>query len=79
LACWWVSMLVAIVFVVGLKADETHLNDRDVSYASAVAAAALNAKGIANHERGFLLTGDPRVIDEADHRMRGARAASPRR
>jgi methyl-accepting chemotaxis protein len=70
-----VSMLVAIVLVVGLEADETHLNDRDVSYASAVAAASLNAKGIANDERGFLLAGDPRFIDEAGHRMRGARAA----
>jgi methyl-accepting chemotaxis protein len=40
-----------------------------------VAAAALNAKGIPNHERGFLLTGDTRFIDEAGHRMRGARAA----
>jgi methyl-accepting chemotaxis protein len=70
-----VSMLVAIVLVVGLKADETHLNDRDVSYTSAVAAASLNAKGIANDERGFLLAGDPRFIGEAGHRMRGARAA----
>jgi methyl-accepting chemotaxis protein len=70
-----VSMLVAIVLVVGLKRDEAHLNDRDVPYASAVATAALNAKGIANDQRGFLLTGDPKFIDEADRRTSDARAA----
>jgi methyl-accepting chemotaxis protein len=70
-----VCMLVAIVLVVGLKAGEARLNGRDVSYASAVAAAALSAKGIANDERGFLLTGDPKFIGEAGYRMSGARAA----
>ena len=68
-------MLVAIVLVAGLQAGETHLNGRDVSYTTAVAAAALSAKGIANDERGFLLTGDRGFIGEAGHRMRGARAA----
>lgn len=70
-----VCMLVAIVLVMGLQVGEARLNDRDVSYASAVAAAALGAKGIANDERGFLLTGDPGFIAEAGHRTRGARAA----
>jgi hypothetical protein len=70
-----VCMLVAIVLVVGLKAGEPRLNGRDVSYASAVAAAALGAKGIANDERGFLLTGDWGFIGEAGHRVRGAWAA----
>jgi methyl-accepting chemotaxis protein len=69
------SMLVAIFLVVSLKHNETHLNDRDVPYASAVATAALNAKGIANDQRGFLLTGDPKFIDEADRRISNARAA----
>ena len=70
-----VCMLVAIALVAGLQAGEARLNGRDVSYASAVAAAALGAKGIANDERGFLLTGDRGFIGEAGHRMRGARAA----
>jgi hypothetical protein len=74
-----VCMLVAIVLVVGLNAGETRLNGRDVSYATAVGAAALGAKGIANDERGFLRTGDPRFIGEAGHRMSGARPPSPRR
>ncbi len=72
------SMLVAIFLVVGLKHNETHLNDRDVPYASAVATAALNAKGIANDQRGFLLGGDPKFIDEADRRISAARAAFER-
>jgi methyl-accepting chemotaxis protein len=69
------SMLIAIVVVVSLKADERHLNDRDVPYASAVADAALNAKGIANDQRGYLLTGDPKFIHEADRRISDARTA----
>jgi methyl-accepting chemotaxis protein len=69
------SMLVAIFLVVGLKHNETYLDDRDVPYAGAVATAALNAKGIANDQRGFLLSGDPKFIDEADRRISAARAA----
>jgi methyl-accepting chemotaxis protein len=75
LALLVLSMLVAIAVVGGLKADERRLNGRDVPYASAVAAAALNAKGIANDQRGFLLTGDPKFIQEADRRIGDARAA----
>lgn len=44
-------------------------------YASAVAVAALNAKGIANDQRGYLLTGDAWFIHEADRRISDARAA----
>jgi methyl-accepting chemotaxis protein len=69
------AMLVAIVLVVALKADERHGDDRGVPYASAVATAALNAKDVANDQRGFLLTGDPRFIHEADRRISTARAA----
>ncbi len=69
------SMLVAIFLAVGLKHNETYLDDRDVPYAGAVATAALNAKGIANDQRGFLLSGDPKFIDEADRRISDARAA----
>jgi methyl-accepting chemotaxis protein len=38
-----------------------------------VAGAALAAKGVANDERGFLLSGDPRFINEADRRINTAR------
>ena len=75
LALLAVSVLVAIMLVVGLKDDESHLNGRDVPYASAIAAATLNAKGIANDQRGFLMTGDPKFVDEADRRIGAARLA----
>jgi methyl-accepting chemotaxis protein len=44
-------------------------------HANAVAAATLHAKGIANDERGFLMTGDPKFLEEADRRIGDARAA----
>jgi methyl-accepting chemotaxis protein len=68
------SLLVAVLLTVGLKHHESHLNDRVVPYARAVASAALNAKGVANDERGFLMTGDQKFIDEAETRVREARA-----
>ncbi|MCU7730495.1 CHASE3 domain-containing protein [Actinoplanes sp. KI2] len=73
LAVFAVAMLVAIFLVIGLRQGETRLNDHEVPYASAVADAALNAKGIANDQRGFLLTGDPTFVDEADRRADAAR------
>jgi methyl-accepting chemotaxis protein len=73
LALFTTAMLVAIFLLAGLRNGETRLNDRDVPYAGAVADAALNAKGIANDQRGFLLTGDATFIDEADRRVGAAR------
>lgn len=74
LALLIVSMLVAIVLVVGLGNGETRLNEHDVPFAAAVAEAALNAKGMANDQRGFLLTGDATFVDEAHRRAADARA-----
>jgi methyl-accepting chemotaxis protein len=70
-----VSMLVAIGLAVGSRPGQTRLDDRDVPYVNAVAEAALNAKGVANDQRGFLLTGDPTFIDEAERRIADARRA----
>ncbi len=67
--------LLAIFLVNGLKGDQTRLNDQDVPYASAVATAALNAKGAANDQRGFLMTGDRGFVAEADRRIGEARSA----
>ena len=75
LALLAVSSLVAILLVVNLAHDQAQLDDRDLPYAGAVAAATLNAKGVANDERGFLLTGDPKFLQEADRRIGAARAA----
>ena len=68
------SLLVAVLLVLGLTNHEQHLNDRSFPYATAVAGAALAAKGVANDERGFLLSGDHRFIDEADRRIDSVRA-----
>ncbi|MFF5289208.1 CHASE3 domain-containing protein [Paractinoplanes globisporus] len=75
LALFAVAMSVAIFLVISLRDGETRLNDRDVPYASAVADAALNAKGIANDQRGFLLSGDPTYIDEANLRVGAVRTS----
>jgi len=69
------SAVVAIVLIVGLRNDQTRINDHDVPYTDAVAQAALDAKGIANDQRGYLLTGDRAFITEADQRARQARRA----
>lgn len=51
------AVLVAVLLIVGLRNDATALASRQVAYANAVDTAALNAKGIANDERGFLMSG----------------------
>lgn len=72
LALLVVLTAIAILIVVDLSGDETRLND-DVPYATAVAAAALNAKSVANDQRGFLLTGDTMYSREAARRAADAR------
>lgn len=69
------SVAVALVLIVVLRGHEQRLNDRAVPYTNAVAAAALDAKGVANDERGFLMSGDRRFVDEANGRIRAARAS----
>lgn len=70
-----VAITVALMMVVTVRRDASSLGDRDVPYVSAVAAAALNAKGIATDQRGFLLTGDESFIGEAQERLGEARTA----
>jgi CHASE3 domain sensor protein len=72
LAC---SIAVAVFLIVALRGHERHLNERAVPYANGVAAAALDAKGVANDERGFLMSGDRRFVEEADRRIRAARVS----
>jgi methyl-accepting chemotaxis protein len=56
---------VAIVLVVNLSRGESRVKD-DVPFATAIASASLEAKSVANDQRGFLLTGDPMYLREAD-------------
>jgi hypothetical protein len=40
-----------------LESDTQELSDRPFQYATAIHEAALEAKGLANYERGFLISG----------------------
>lgn len=72
LAC---SIAVAVFLITALRGHEQHLNERAVPYANGTAAAALDAKAVANDQRGFLMTGDRRFVEEADRRIRAARVS----
>jgi methyl-accepting chemotaxis protein len=68
------ASIAAAVVVVGVG-HAARNDERGVPYRYAVDVAALNAKGIANDERGYLLSGDPTFIAEARERTGLARAA----
>ena len=76
-------LLGLVVITIGLSAAlvfhqreaQGQLDDHAVPLSSAVSAASLNAKGAANDERGFLLTGDQLYLSELDQRVGAARAA----
>jgi methyl-accepting chemotaxis protein len=70
-----VCVLATVFLVLDLREDQARLNDHHGPYASAIAAAALNEKAIANDERGFLMSGDSRFTDDVDRHARATRAA----
>jgi methyl-accepting chemotaxis protein len=63
---------VAIALIVNLSRGDTRVKD-DVPYTTAIASASLDAKSVANDQRGFLLTGDAMYLREADQRVAAAR------
>jgi methyl-accepting chemotaxis protein len=65
----------AVLLIVGLERDTADLADRHVRYATSIQQAALSAKGIANNERGFLISGDPNFVEELDERAFEAQQA----
>ena len=65
----------AIALVLNLNHRETTLNRGNAAYVSAVQSAAVDAKAIANDQRGFLLSGDEQFLDEADGRLATVRTA----
>lgn len=69
------AVLVAVLLIVGLRNDATELAGRQVEYASAVDTAALSAKGIANDERGFLMSGRVEFLQQIEDRTAAARSA----
>ena len=75
LALLAVAIVAALLLIVDLNDDTTELTDNQIEYTTAINAAALNAKAIANDERGFLLSGNPEFIQELETRTGRARAA----
>jgi methyl-accepting chemotaxis protein len=49
---------VAVFLIASLESGTRELSDRPFRYATAIHQAALDAKALANHERGFLISGD---------------------
>jgi methyl-accepting chemotaxis protein len=74
LALFGVGVVVAVVLVFDVR-DATRLADRHIEYASAIHVAALNAKAVANHERGFLLSGRREFLEEIEAQAPEVRAA----
>lgn len=58
-------VLLALLMVAELGHDATRLSGTDVAFTSAIDNAALQAKGVANDERGYLMSGDRRYMDGA--------------
>jgi methyl-accepting chemotaxis protein len=69
------SILVVVLSLVSLSRDQAELQDNDVPYAVAIATAALNAKAMANHERGYLISGSQEFLDEFDQNLVTVRSA----
>jgi methyl-accepting chemotaxis protein len=65
----------AVFLIVALEDDSAYVSDRPFRYATAIHEAALEAKGIANNERGFLISGDRVFVAELEERTALARAA----
>jgi methyl-accepting chemotaxis protein len=75
LALLVVGVLIAVFLVTRLGAEATDLTRRQVQYSTALSSAAINAKGIANDERGYLLSGNEEFLVEIDIRTGLARQA----
>lgn len=68
----------AVFAVAEMGHDQQQITRGELSYGDEVADAALNAKGIANDERGFLLSGTRSYLTEAEQRLVLARASLSR-
>jgi methyl-accepting chemotaxis protein len=75
LALLAVAVGVAVFLIVSLEDDATNVSHRHVQYSTAIHEAALSAKGMANDQRGFLLSGNSEYLDELEVRTAEARAA----
>jgi methyl-accepting chemotaxis protein len=73
LALLAVAVGLAVVMIFSFEDDATNDAQRHVLYATAIHEAALAAKGIANDQRGFLLSGNPEFLGEIRTRTEEAR------
>lgn len=69
------SIVIAGMSILSLSHDQAELQDKNVPYAVAIATAALNAKGMANDERGYLISGNREFLEEFDQRLLNVRTA----
>lgn len=65
----------AIFSIYSLSRDQAQLQERNVPYATAISTAALNAKGMANDERGYLISGNREFLTEIEQRLLNVRTA----
>jgi methyl-accepting chemotaxis protein len=70
-----VAILIAIFLIIRVGDDATDLGEDPVQYSSAINEAAVHAKGIANDERGYLLSGEEQFLAEMEMRSVLAREA----
>jgi methyl-accepting chemotaxis protein len=75
LALLAVAVGLAVILILSFEDDATDDAHRHVLYATAIHEAALSAKGIANDQRGFLLSGSPEYLSEIRTRTAEARSA----
>jgi methyl-accepting chemotaxis protein len=75
LALLTVSVLVAVFLIIGVRKNSTQLVDQQLRYSTAIDEATLHAKGIANDERGFLISGRREFLSQHERRTAKARAA----
>lgn len=69
-----IAIALAIAFIVILGGNASAA-ERQARYSAAIDAAALHAKGLANDERGFLISGSPEFVSQMEVRTELARAA----
>ena len=75
LALLVVAVLMGVFLIMGPVDDAADNAERHARYATALEAAALYAKGIANDERGYLMSGRSEFLEEIEERKQQARVA----
>lgn len=70
-----VGMFIATFALFRISDGAVEATNREIQYATAMSAAALNAKAIANDERGYVLSGNEEFLDQIETRVPLAREA----